>query len=594
MRAYATSRPVVRGTQGIVAAGHPLTAMAGMRMLLSGGNAFDAAVAAGLTANVVEPTASFSLAAEGSFMVYHAPTRRLRALSGQGVAPGRATVDFFKEKGLEDVPAGPGPSTPLAFTVPGVVDAYILLLETYGTKTLGEVMAPAIDYAGRGFPMYPDMCRKLGSPRIPAQFRHYPPGGMEVFYPGGRSPEVGRMLVQRQLAATLEKLALAESQAPGHRLVGLGAARETFYRGEIARTIVQCSDRVGGLLGLEDLAGYHARFDEPVGTTFMGHELYCQSVWSQGPVVLQALNILEHFDLGAMGHNSARYIHTVTEALKLALADRDRYYGDPDFCEVPVKGLLSKEYAAARAGLIRADVARPEPAEAGDPWRYCGGEAEPVGGSGAVATPRKGDADGRDNDDTTYFTVLDRDGSMVCATVSGGPFAKSVFFPELGCTLSIRSEMFYLDPGHPNCVQPGKRPRTTLTNYIVTRHGQPVMTVGCPGGDGQVQAALQLVLNVMVFGMELQQAVEEPRFASQSLVNSFYPHVCLPGQLVVHPGLPAEVCSRLATLGHRIEVTGADSIWMAGVGAIVAKRDPETGAVSTGADPREESYAAGW
>ncbi len=592
---YPTGRPVVRGTQGIVSAGHYLTSIAGMRMLLDGGNAFDAVAAAGFAATVLEPTASYSLATEGCFMLYHAATGELRVLSGQGVAPGRATVDFFKQRGLDKIPTGPGPNAELAFTVPGVVDAFILMLETYGTKTLGEVMAPAIGYAQNGFPVYEYMHRKLRIPQCIEQFRRYPPGGMDVFYPGGEPVPVGEMLVQSQLAATLKKMVSAESDAGGDRLAGLRAAREMFYRGDIAATIVRCSERVGGLLTLEDLAGYHARFEEPVMTTFMGYEICAQSTWSQGAVLLQALNILERFDsrgpeaLRAMGHNSTQYIHTVAEALKLAFADREGYYGDPDFARVPVDGLLSKEYAATRARLIRGDKAWPEAPEAGDPWRYAGGAPLPATVAAVTAATAPEDDGYQSEGGTTHSAAIDRDGNIVCATISGGKFDSSVFFPELGCTLSTRSEMFFVDERHPNGLQPGKRPRTTLVNYMVSKDGQPLMTFGCPGADDQAQADLQILLNVLVFGMDPQQAVEAPRFSSQSMVNSFYPRVYLPGRLSVEPGIHGDVRSDLAALGHK--VVGVEAC---GYGAVVNQREPQTGALSAGADPRVATYAIGY
>ena len=590
VRQYPAGRPVVHGTHGIVSAGHYLTAMSGMRMLLSGGNAFDAAAAAGVTAAVVEPIASYSLATEGSIMLYHAPSRQLRALSGQGVAAGRATIETFSQRGLDKIPTGPGPNAELSFTVPGVVDAYFTMLETYGTKTLGEVMAPAIEYAQRGFPAYQYMRDRLQSSHTIEQFRRYPPGGMDVFYPGGKPHDVGQLLVQKQLAATLKKMVRAEWDAAGHRLSGLEAAREMFYRGEIAETIVRCSDRVGGLLSLQDLANYHANFDEPISTTFEGYEICAQSTWTQGAVLLQALNILEHFDLRAMGHNSPQYIHTVTEAIKLAFADRERYYGDPLFASVPIDGLVSKEYAAGRARLIRDHEACPGLPEAGDPWAYSVGEAPATAGPAVLATPSSGNGSGAAQDGTTHFAAIDRDGNMVCVTPSGGVFAKSVFFPELGCTLSTRSEMFFLDAQHPNGLQPGKRPRTTLVNYMLCQDGQPVMTFGCPGGDNQAQANLQLMLNVLVFGMNLQQAVEAPRFSSQSVTNSFYPRVYLPGQLNVEPELPGNVRSELAARGHKI----VESVDESGIGAIVTHRDPQTGVLSASADPRRTTYAIGW
>lgn len=584
---FSTGRPVVHGTQGIVSAGHYLTAMSAMRTLLSGGNAFDAAASAGFAAAVVEPTAPYSLATEGSLMIYHSATRSIRVLSGQGVAPRRATVELFKGKGLTKIPTGV--NAELSFTVPGVVDAFITLLEEYGTKTLGEAISPAIDYALNGFPMYDFMRRRLQSRQTIEQFKRYPPGGMDVFYPGGEPLLVGQLQVQQRLAATMTKMVEAEGKSGGNREVGLQAARDMFYRGEIASTIVRCSERVGGLLSMEDLDGYRARFEEPLRTTYMGHEICAQSTWTQGAVLLQSLNILEKFDLRAMGHNSTGYVHTVTEAIKLAFADRERYYGDPDFASVPIGPLLSKEYGALRATLLHADKACPELPEAGDPSGFH--ERATSAGAGTKTRPAAAPAGGAHDkgEGTTHFAVIDRHGNMVCATPSGGVFAESVFFPELGCTLSTRSEMFFLDTGHPNGLQPGKRPRTTLVNYMVCKDGEPIMTVGCPGGDDQAQADLQLILNVLVFSMDPQQAVEAPRFASQSVTNSFYPRVYLPGQLNLEPGIPGNVRSELAAMGHKI--VQVDSC---GAGAVVTQRDPGTGTLSAGADPRRTTYAVGW
>ena len=587
VRKYPIGRPVVHGTQGIASAGQYLTSMAAMRMLLSGGNAFDAAVAAGFTAAVVEPIASYSLAAEGSIMLYHAPSDKIRALSGQGVAPGKATVEFFKERGFDKIPTGPGPNAELSFTLPGVVDAFLLMLETYGTKTVGEALSPAIEYAQRGFPMYEFMLGRLQDPETVEQFQLYPPGGMDVFYPDGKPHRIGELLVQKSLAQTLQMLVNAERDAAGHRIAGIQAARDMFYRGDVARTIVQCSDRVGGLFTMEDLANYRARFDEPLRTTFMGHEICGQPTWTQGAVLLQAINILEHFNLKEMGHNSPQYIHTVTEAVKLAFADRETYYGDPEFVSVPIDGLVSKEYAAVRVRLLDLDRACPELPEAGDPWRYS--RAPQTLAAVAPAKPIPVGGGQADESGTTHFAVIDRDGNMVAVTPSGGVFGHSVFFPELGCTFSTRSEMFFLDADHPNGLQPGKRPRTTLVNYLVCKDGQPIMTTGCPGGDDQTQANLQLILNTLVFGMDPQEAVEAPRFASRSVTNSFYPREYLPGRLNVDPGIPQEVRSKLAAMGHDVEEVNS-----CGLGAIVTHRDPRTGALSAGADPRRSTYAVGW
>src|SRR5438874_408104 len=479
----ATTRPVVSGMQGVVAAGHPLVSMAGMRMLMTGGNAFDAAAAAGFAAAVVEPTASYTLCGECVAMVYDARRRESVALSGQGTAPAAASIDAFRRRGLDRIPTGPGRDAHLSFTVPGAVDAYLTLLETYGTKPLREVLAPAVHYAERGFPMYEYMHRMLAIPDTRAQFALYPPGGDAVFYPNGRAPRVGERFVQPALAATLRRL--VEADASGDRLAGIAAARERFYRGDVAALIGAFSETWGGLLRASDLAGYRARIEPPLSTTFAGREILGQGAWTQGPILMQALGMLATRDLRALGHNSARYIHVVTEALKLAFADREQYYGDREDALGSIGDLLVPAYLQDRAALIRHDRAAAEAPAPGDPRRR--GVAR---GAGATAGVRASGVSTAAADGTTHIAAIDREGNMICLTPSGGVFRKSAFAPELGCTLSTRSEMFVLEDEHPNGLVQGKRPRTTLVNYLICEGGVPTMTVGCPGGDDQSQADL--------------------------------------------------------------------------------------------------------
>ena len=584
-----TSRPVIYGTQGIISSGHYLTSMAGMRMMLSGGNAFDAIVAAGFAAAVTEPIASYSLGAEGVFMLYHAQSGELLSLSGQGTAPNRATVDWYRSQGHEEIPTGPGPSAPLSFTVPGVVAALLSLLERFGTKTVGEVLGPSIHYAQRGIPNYEYMLRSIGNENTRNQWEQYPPGGVDVFYDDGEVPEPGSLLVQSGMAATLRKLVEAEIAAEGHRAEGVRAARESFYSGEVARNIAYCSQSVGGILDLDSLAGYEAKYETPIKTSFLGHEIHGQRTWTQSAVLMQAINILENFDLRSMGHNSTAYVHTVSQALNLAFADRQTYYGDPDFSDIPIDGLLSKDYARERAALVDANTAFAETPERGDPWKYSTITGFPR--SRGKCPKDKGGANRASSDEvgTTHISVIDREGNMVAATPSGGSFSKSVFFPELGFALSTRMEMLNFEEGHPNRLEPGKRPRTTLINYIVSKDGVPVMTSGCPGGDHQAQANLQLILNTLLWGMNPQEAVEAPRFASNNVVNSFYPHSYFPGQLAVERGIPQSVRDDLAAMGHEVVVVDG-----AGVGATISRRDPDTGVLATSADPRRACYALSW
>jgi len=583
----ATGRPVIYATQGIISSGHYLTSMAGMRMLLSGGNAFDAVVASTLAAAVVEPIASYSLAAEGVFMLYDARSGDLLSLSGQGPAPGQATVDFFASQGLDEIPTGPGPQAHLSFTVPGVVAAVLSLLERYGTKTVAEVLAPAIEYAERGIPHYEYMIARLNNPSTLRQFEQYPPGGRDIFYDNGRLPTPGSLLVQPGLADVFKRLVAAERAASGNRRDGIHAAHDAFYRGDIAQMMIAGVQRVGGILSLDDLANYAAQYEVPVKTSYLGYEIHGHAAWTQGMVLMQVLNVLENFNLRAMGHNTPTYIHTVLEAIKLAFADREAYYGDPDFVTVPTDGLLSKAYAAERAKLLDPNRACPQLPPAGDPYPYasCSGTAQ----AAPLATVNSGNGSG-DDSGTTHISAIDRDGNLVCATPSGGAFGKSVFFPEIGCAISTRMEMLNFIDGHPNRLEPHKRPRTTLINYILTRNGTPEMTIGCPGGDHQAQANLQLVLNTLLWGMNPQEAVEAPRFATESVRNSFYPHTYFPNRVSLEHGIGDDVVDALQALGHREIVRVATC----GFGATVSRRNPDDGVLSSSADPRRACYAMGW
>jgi gamma-glutamyltranspeptidase / glutathione hydrolase len=576
-----TTRPIVSGLGGVVSAGHPLVSMAAMRMLLAGGNAFDAAAAAGFAAAVVEPTASYSLCCECVAILHDARSGETVVLSGQGTAPALATIDRFANSGFPRIPTGPGPNAHLSFTVPGAVDAYLTLLERFGTRQIVEVLAPAVEYAEQGFPIYEFMHRMLSNAETRTQFALYPPGGESVFYPAGRTPRVGERFRQPALGGTLRKLLAAGAESGGDRQAGIRAVRKRFYRGDIAATIGAFSEKWGGFLRAADLASYRAQFEPPVATTFAGCEILGQAAWTQAPVVMQALGMLEAFDLKAMGHNSPTYVHTVAEALKLAFADRERYYGDSS--KVPLAQLLSPAYLRTRAMLIRADRAMPEAPPAGevigDP-RTAAAVSSGTPSTTPIPSPAESD------DGTTHIACIDRDGNMIALTPSGGVFRKSVFSPELGCTLSTRSEMFSLDAGHANALAPGKRPRTTLISYLISERGRPIATVGCPGGDDQGQADLQMILNLLVFGMNPQQAVEAPRFATETLIDSFWPHSYRPGVLSVEPGISEATRAELRALGHTIEVVGA-----CGIGAVITRRDPESGVLAAGADPRRPTYA---
>tara|TARA_Y100000588_G_scaffold58868_1_gene57467 strand:- start:400 stop:2211 length:1812 start_codon:yes stop_codon:yes gene_type:complete len=580
-----TGRPVIYSTKGVISSGHYLTSMAGLRLLIEGGNAFDAIVASTIAAAVVEPIASYSLGAESVFMLYDKRSGDVLSLSGQGTASGKATPDYFISKGYDSIPTGPGASAPHSFTVPGVVASCLSILDKYGTKTIQEVLGPAIQYAYDGIVNYEYMINRLSAGDSIKQFELFPPGGKNVFFDSGKIPEAGTLLVQKSLGNVLKTLVEAANADGGSRSDQIKAARDCFYTGKIAEKISECSASVDGILDINDLKSYVEQYEPPLSVSYMGFEILSHSTWTQGPVLLQALNILENFDLKNMGHNSTKYVHVLTESLKLALADREAFYGDPNFSQIPIDGLLSKEYAAERAKLIHFDKAYPGLPKYGDPWSYSKKQ-------GFVSNQpdyiEGGNMDLGYESGTTHISVIDQDGNMVCATPSGGAFNKSVFFPELGFALSTRSEMLNFVEGHPNVVEPMKRPRTTIINYMISHKGTPVATVGCPGGDAQAQANLQMVLNTIVWGMNPQEASESRRFSSLSVPNSFYPHTYLPGQLALEEGFDEIVSQELKELGHQVVNTAT-----CGMGATVAKLNPETGIMAAGADPRRACYAVG-
>lgn len=570
-----TTRPVIYGTNSVVSSGHWLTSHAAMQILLNGGNAFDAVAAATFAAAVVEPTASFSLGGECVFMLRDA-SGEIRSLSGQGPAALAATPAYFAERGLSSIATGPGKTAPSSFTTPGVVAATLRLLSDYGRLPLPAILAPAIGYARNGYVCYEYMHSRLSDGGM-KQLKLFSSTGADLYYPNGKPAAVGTLIVQTALADVLQKLSDAGDRSD--RKVGLQAARDEFYKGDVAQRIAAASEAVGGILGYRDLTSYSEEYEKPVEITYAGHTIKSQGFWSQAPIVLQTLSMLEHFDLRKLGFNSPRYIHVVAEALKLAFADREAYYADPKFCDVPHADLLKRDYATERVGLIDLSHAHPKMPRAGD-LRGAARPGEPEPLLLESTGPEYG---------TTHISVVDSQGNMVAATPSGGAFGKSVFFDEVGFHLSTRSEMLNLEEGHPNCVAPGKLPRSTLCSYAASAPGGEIYTFGCPGGDAQAQGNLQIMLNIMIWGMDPQQAVEAPRFQTNSVPNSFYPHNYFPGRLALEDGISQETAHALQELGHEVVRTAT-----CGMGAIVTKLDPRSGIRATSSDPRRSCHALGW
>ena len=577
-------RPTIMSTRGVVSSGHYLATEIGADILRRGGNAMDAAAATGFALAVLQPH-QCGIAGEAPMLVYSSADGKVHAISGHGTAPAAATLERFKEYGLDVIP-GDGF---LPAIVPALVAAYIELLTRFGFMRLADVLRPAIKLARDGFPMYAGLHFNIAART--ERFMKEWPSSAEVYLPSGVPPPMGTTWRQPDWAATFDRLIAAERKFKD-REQGLRAACDEFYRGEIAEIIVKfCRENPvldasgeshAGLLTMEDFARYRAVVEEPARTMYRGVTVCKCSTWTQGPVMLQALNLLENFDLAAMGHNAADYVHTVAECMKLAYADREFYYGDPQFADVPLEKLLSKEYAKKRAELVDPSRASLELRPGDRPAFSVTG----IAGVNRMFEREAGCADG----DTTKLDVIDRDGNAVSVTQSGGWLMSSPVIPGLGFPLGTRGQMFSLSAGHPNGLQPGKRPRTTLTPTLALRDDEPFMAFGSPGGDNQDQWALQFFLNVVEFGMSLQEAVEAPTFWTRHFPNSFYPRDAEPGALYVEGRVPEAVRNELVSRGHDVRVAPD---WGGG-NTLAASINPGTGVLCAAASPRyEPAYAVG-
>ncbi|MGC2442244.1 gamma-glutamyltransferase family protein [Candidatus Binatus sp.] len=575
-----TIYPLIMGRRAMIATEHYLSAAAGARIFACGGNAIDAAIAATFVEGVVNPH-MHTIGGEAPMLIYSASARRVVAINGNMMAPARATIAHYRALGLELIP-GAGL---LAAGVPAAFDALVTALRDFGTRSLADVLEPALQLASDGIPMHEGLS---GDPDLPdeavagagASLRNnakrfltkWPSSG-RVYLPDGKVPMPGSVLKNPALANFFKRVLDSESSAKNRgRESGLDAARDRFYRGDIARDIVAWSDASGGLLGADDLAHFTTRAESPASADYRGVTVFKCGPWSQGPVFLQQLKLLEGFDLAAMGHNSADYIHTVIEAAKLSFADREAYYGDPEFIDVPLDALLSDRYAAIRRDLIDAAQASMEQ-RPGDPIAMRAMRAAPTSG----ARPWGGG--------TIHVTAADRDGNMIAVTASGGWIPSSPVIDALGFPLGTRMQTFYLDERHPNALMPGKRPRTTLSPSLAMRKGEPYLAFGTPGGDQQDQWTLQFFLNVVDFAMDLQAAIEAPKFSTPHFPSTFYPHDNRPGVLRIEDRVPANVRDALAARGHKIEVRPS---WSEGR-VLGVQINTQTGVLAGGADPRGQA-----
>jgi gamma-glutamyltranspeptidase/glutathione hydrolase len=558
-----TSTVQTIGTRWAVAAGHSLAAEAGARMLSAGGNAIDAGVAAGFTLGVVHPD-MVSVAGVAPILVHVARTGETFEVSGVGPYPRTSTREYFMTRHGGQIPPGL-PRT----VVPAAPDAWCTALERWGTMSFADAIAPALEHAARGFAVSAFSAYQMGANAD--KYRRWPTS-TALYLRDGRAYRMGEVLVQRELADTLERMVAAEKRAGGSRAAGVRAARNEFYQGETAKRIAEFHRVHDGPLAAADLAGFSVEVAPALRTRFGALEIAACGFWCQGPVLLQIVNMLDGLDLGALGHNSPAYLHRIVETIKLAFADRDAYYGDPAFVKVPAERLLSRDFAEQRRALV-GERAWTEMPPAGDaaPRR----ELLPLAGGSSDAL------------DTSYVAVVDAEGNGFSATPSD-PNVDSPVVAGVGCVVSPRGSQGWLDPAHASVVAPGKRPRLTPAPAMALQDGKLLMPFGTPGGDVQQQAMLQVLLNVTVFGMPLQEAIEAPRVASRSFPDSFWPHTYSPGKLEVERRVAKDTRDVLAGLGHEISEWPE---WEWRAGSVCAVKVGADGTRWGGADPRRGSLS---
>jgi gamma-glutamyltranspeptidase / glutathione hydrolase len=568
-------RPSLLGTRHMVSAGHYLAAHAAFEILEGGGNAVDAGVAACIVMAVVQSD-FVNVAGVAPMMFYSAEKGTVESVAGLGFWPAKASAEYFLLKHNGEIPEGI-----LRTVVPAAPAAWITALRRYGTVSFADVSEAAIRFARDGFVMYPLMAEMIVS--SVEKYRRWP-SSAAIYLPNGGPPKVGEIFVQKDLAATLQYLVDEEAaHLSSGRDDALRSVHDAFYSGDVARTICHYHSENGGLLAMDDMQAFAAEIEPAVSIDFAGTEVFSCNTWCQGPVLLQTLRLLDDGALDGLEHNSPAYIHRLCESIKLAFADRHAYYGDPRFCKVPLEALLSKKYAAYRRDLIDSGRAQPHMPLPGDVAHTGVAPYIPhdVGAKGLQLSSL----------DTSYVCVVDRFGNAFSATPSDISGDTPVI-PGTGLCVSSRGSQSWTDPDHPAAVAPRKRPRLTPTPGMAIRPGKFIQPFGTPGGDVQCQAMLQTFLNRTAFGMNPQQSVEAPRFASYSFPDSFWPHNYFPGRLNLEDRISEETGKELSRMGHDVARWPAWT-WKAG-GMCMIVGDLETGVLEAGADPRRPSYAVGW
>ena len=597
-----TTRPEIRGTFGAVASTHWLTSAVGMSILEKGGNAFDAAAAAGFTLQVVEPHLNGPLG-EAPILIWSEAAHRCEMVCGQGTAPAAATISRFRDLGLDLIP-GTGL---LAAAVPAAFGAWMRLVRDWGTMPLTEILAPAIAYAENGYPVVERISETISV--MSEMFRREWPSSAAVYLPHGRPPVPGRLFRNPALAATYRRV-LSEA-GDGTREGQIERARACWYEGFVAEAIDRfCRNervldasgrRHGGLLTGDDMARWRVPVETPLSVDYRGYTVFKGGPWSQGPVLLQTLALLKGFDLDGLDPLGPDFVHAVVECLKLALADREAWYGDPDFVEVPMSTLLSPDYNDMRRRLVgdRASLdLRPGRPDGRTPRVLVGGREAAIAAAGIGEPTIAGIGEPTVNEqglvagDTCHLDVIDRWGNMVSATPSGGWLQSSPVIPELGFCLGTRMQMFWLEEGLPSSLEPGKRPRSTLSPSMAFKDGKPYMAFGTPGGDQQDQWSTLMLVHHVDHGMNLQEAIDCPAFHTEHQPSSFYPRAARPGLVAIEGRFPEATRAALAERGHHLVVGGP---WSEGRLSGCAREATEEGMVlKAAANPRGmQGYAVG-
>jgi gamma-glutamyltranspeptidase/glutathione hydrolase len=586
-----TTRPEIEGTFGVVTSTHWIATAVGMATLEKGGNAFDAAVATAFTLQVVEPHLN-GPGGDVPVIVYDVRRGKPEVICGQGPAPAGATISHYRSEGLDLVP-GTGL---LAACVPGTFETWMMLLRDYGTMSVSDILAPAIGYAQNGHPLLERANATIAT--VAALFREHWPSSAAVYLPNGSVPPTGTLFANKTLAATYSRIVTEAESAGGDRIAQIERARKAWSQGFVAEAIDRfcrtqaimdtSGRRHRGVLTADDMARWSPRIEAPLTYDYRGYTVCKTGPWGQGPVMLQQLALLKGFDLDGLDTSGPDFIHFVVECSKLAYADREAFYGDPDFVEVPMATLLSDAYNSERRKLVGDKASlelRPGSIEGFGAVVKLRREAVPVAaGAGEPTVGRLGATRG----DTVHFDIVDQAGNMVSATPSGGWLQSSPVIPELGFCLGTRAQMFWLEEGHPAALAPGKRPRTTLSPTLALRDGEPYLGWGSPGGDQQDQWITQLFLRHVHAGLNLQEAIDAPAWHSEHFPSSFWPRTARPGVVVVEGRVPKKTVAELTRRGHIVEV-GPD--WSEGR-LTAAARDGRRRRAA--ANPRGmQGYAAG-